>query len=446
LTLGALEIWHSQPNKENQEVAELFGLVLCRVLLQCPIEGDKWKDIAVESLPLRSSFGNAFIQAIVLASKKHSSQTAEDDQRILFIAAIHTAVTRGIDLKQYQWLKSCRLLDGRNDTSTALLSIWSRLAVRIGRAQQAPRLIGYGTAFEKASSSQEELAENLALALLWMLKSIQSLQGDPNSELNAAEGFAICLQRARELCQNDSDLPAWIVRGLGDLIWSYIDHLATSGSTEIRLVKLSIEALLTFRTFLSSGPSSSGTPSTSSDEMISSAVLIDTIADVLIGDLTCLTSQDREWKSKGRTFKACIIRTLLWIWRNHPDRNPDNRKSSRFFESSCRLWAPLEKEVSFSKTGSFGDEDKPLTRDDLKGVAEFAEWARSQAIVQWRWEFPSLIQNRPTSAFIMRNADVGINRLYAHFDHGAEWDYHLYNFHEEIASCSRSAYTEDGML
>ncbi|KAG8925263.1 hypothetical protein FRC01_010433 [Tulasnella sp. 417] len=83
LTLDAFEIWHSQPNKENQEVAELFGLVLCRVLLQCSEEDEKWKDITEESLSLPNRFGKAFIQTVILASKKYSSQTAKDDQRIL---------------------------------------------------------------------------------------------------------------------------------------------------------------------------------------------------------------------------------------------------------------------------------------------------------------------------------------------------------------------------
>ncbi|KAG8927731.1 hypothetical protein FRC01_007004, partial [Tulasnella sp. 417] len=103
LTLGSFEIWYSQPNKENQEVAEIFGLVLCRVILQCSKEDDRWKDITEEaSLKGLNSVGKTFLQTLVAVCSKYSSYTAEDDQRILHISFIFTVLSEGIDLKQFQ--------------------------------------------------------------------------------------------------------------------------------------------------------------------------------------------------------------------------------------------------------------------------------------------------------------------------------------------------------
>ncbi|KAG8915358.1 hypothetical protein FRC01_003691, partial [Tulasnella sp. 417] len=448
LTLGAFEIWDSQPNKENQEVAEIFGLVLCRVLLQCSKEDAKWSDISENSLQGSNNFVKTFLHTLLSASTRYSLHDPEDDQRILYTSLMFTAFAEDMDLKEFQWANPSRLLDSDTPAAAALLSVWAILVWGVGAAQsgmivEMPRKC----TFPGFLKNEKELAKNLSGALRRSPQCFQLIQGDLESELHAAQGYTVCLQKARQLRAKPVSLERKGFDGLGQLIWSYIDHLITSGSTEIRLVKLSVEALLTFRTFLSAEPSSSGTPSTSSDGLISSAALIDTVADVLIDDLTSLTSQGEKWKSKGRTFKACIIRMLLWIWRNHPGRNPDTSNRREFFASSCRLWAPLEKEVGFSKTGSFGDEDKPLTPDDLKGVAEFAEWVQTQTLDRFLNDVFGDDRRIRTSNFIVPGADVGINRLYAHFDRRAKWNYHLYDFHGEVALCSRSVYTEnEGML
>lgn len=292
-------------------------------------------------------------------------------------------------------------------------------------------------------SFQREAARNISSALLYSLEAFQSLQGDLDLESNAAQGYTICLEKARELCQNNYEQGSDIRYGLGDLIWSYIDPLATSGSTDTRLVRLSVEALLTFKTFLSLQPSDSTTPSRSSNKLIPAASLIDTVVDVLLDDLTCLTRKGEKWISRGRTFNACFIRILLWIWRNHPDRDPRYAAESRqLFTSSCRLWAVLEKEVDLSQAGSFGDEDKPLTPDDLKGTVELAEWIQSQTYSETRYYYPEVMK----CTFIGSNADVGINRLYAHFDRRVDWGYHFYDLDDVSISCSRSVYREDRML
>ncbi|KAG8919523.1 hypothetical protein FRC01_001247 [Tulasnella sp. 417] len=445
LTLGSFEIWYSQPNKENQEVAELFGLVLCRVLLQCPKEDAKWSDITGNSLQGSSDFVKTFLHTLVPASTRYWPDDPEDDQRILYTSLMFTALKEGLTLKEFQWANPSRLLDSDTPAAAALLRVWTLIVWGVGAAQSGMP-VGMYFDFTGFLENEGELAKNLSGALSESPQCFQLVQGDLESGQHAAQGYTVCLQKARQLSPKPVLLEWKGIDGLGQLIWSYIDQLATSGSTEIRFVKLSVEALLTLRTSLSSGPSSSGTPSTSRNELISSAALIDTVADVLIDELTSLTSLDDAWKSKGRTFKACIIRMLLWIWRNHPDRNPWRWERREFFASSCRLWAPLEKEVSFSKTGSFGDEDKPLTPDDLKGVAEFAQWVQTQNREPYYnkdWE----LERIKTSNFIVLGADVGINRLYAHFDRRVDWKYHLYDFHGEVPLCSRSIYTEDdGML
>lgn len=146
------------------------------------------------------------------------------------------------------------------------------------------------------------------------------------------------------------------------------------------------------------------------------------------------------------TFKACIIRTLLWIWRNHPNRSPEYYwERVKLSTSSCRLWAALEKEVDLSKTGNFDGEGKPLTSEDFKWVLEFAEWVRTQTLGQWYTEDFEIKAIRK-SAFIVRGADVGINRLYAHFDRHANWEYRLYGLYGHFLRCSRSVYKGDGML
>lgn len=266
-------------------------------------------------------------------------------------------------------------------------------------------------------------------------------------EIDTAQGYILCLQKARELCQETPDTRRQILGGLGELICSYIDPLTASDSADIRLVRLSVEALLTLNTFLSH-PSSSAPPRTSRDNLISSAALINNVVDVLLDDLTSLMGQGEVWKSRARTFKASVIRILLWIWRNHPDRDPDYYwQCHELFISSCRLWTPLEKEVDLCKTWNFDSGEKPLTADDLKGVIECAEWVLSGTLFTvLGFDGNSQPIRIETSACIIRSADVGINRLYAHFGRHAEWQYHLYDFYEDSVSCSRSIHREDGML
>ncbi|KAG8919886.1 hypothetical protein FRC01_001048, partial [Tulasnella sp. 417] len=133
-TVNAFEIWYSQPNQENQEVAELFGLALCQVLLQCPKDGEKWKEIAENSVPGSNDFGNAFLQNLLLASRKYSIVDPEDDRRILHLSFMFTAGKNRINVKEYQWTKSAYLLNSDSPAASALLCSWALLVFAVGTA------------------------------------------------------------------------------------------------------------------------------------------------------------------------------------------------------------------------------------------------------------------------------------------------------------------------
>ncbi|KAG8912480.1 hypothetical protein FRC01_005082 [Tulasnella sp. 417] len=487
MTVGAFEIWFSQPNEENQQAAELFGLVLCRVLLQCSREDGRWKDLTEESLPLSNKLGKVFLESFIFASSKNSPIGTTDDRRILDISIHFALLKAGIDLEQFRWMTDqastaqfvCSLDRATLSYMFDDCNCWKHLINLT--------LSAFDIWYSQPNKEKQEVAESFGLilcrAILQCPKEDKKWKEITEISLLGSKGSGemfmqtlIAASSMYSLADPDDDqrilhLSVMFTADkkqikLNEFQWAKSSHLLDShGPAADAMLRawalivfgvgaarmgssltgqLPFMELLESRTFLSSEPSRSGTPSTSRNGLISSAALIDTVADVLIDDLTSLTGQDEKWKSKGRTFKACIIRMLLWIWRNHPYRNPSDWKRSEFLASSCRLWAPLEKEVGFSTTGSFGDEDKPLTPDDLKGVAEFAQWVQTQTLDQ------DYIKDREfkrirTSNFIVSGADVGINRLYAHFDRRAEWDYHLYDFHKKIPPCSRSIYTEDGM-
>ncbi|KAG8918700.1 hypothetical protein FRC01_001699 [Tulasnella sp. 417] len=134
-TLGAFEIWYSQPDKENQEVVELFGLVLCRVLLQCPSADDKWKDITEDSWQGSNVLGTTFLQSLVPASTTYSPDDLQDDQRILYTSVMFTALKRNLNLKEFQWANPSRFLDSQTPAATALLKAWSLLVWGVGVTQ-----------------------------------------------------------------------------------------------------------------------------------------------------------------------------------------------------------------------------------------------------------------------------------------------------------------------
>ncbi|KAG8927402.1 hypothetical protein FRC00_002129 [Tulasnella sp. 408] len=126
--------------------------------------------------------------------------------------------------------------------------------------------------------------------------------------------------------------------------------------------------------------------------------------------------------------ESSIIRILLWAWKRTYGTQLDLTDKRSIFISSCRLWAPLERRVDFTINGiesgikgerlAFEDRnrDKLLTASDLDEIVEFAE---------------DLQKDRKRSEFIARNADVGINQLYVHFNRRVDWNYDLYDLREQ---------------
>ncbi|KAG8960810.1 hypothetical protein FRC05_006555, partial [Tulasnella sp. 425] len=250
--------------------------------------------------------------------------------------------------------------------------------------------------------------------------------------LSAAQGYTACLRRARELPPPSADGRDTAARAVAYLIWKYFDPLTRGsgpGETRLELVEFSIEAVLWLRAFLDTkpGPNGSSTSGNPPSQQILNHCFIDALADIMLDDLKI--PSDFWWDEKP--LKPSIIRILLWVWKNTPDTSIDDEEQDNIFVSSCRLFVPLEKEVGFSQRGEFGGYDKPLTSDDLNRITEFIEY---------------LMKGQRSSAFITRNADVGINRLYVHFDKRADWEYEQFDMREPSTLCYRSSYIEEGLL
>ncbi|KIO20330.1 hypothetical protein M407DRAFT_30014 [Tulasnella calospora MUT 4182] len=147
--------------------------------------------------------------------------------------------------------------------------------------------------------------------------------------------------------------------------------------------------------------------------------------------------------AKRLQVESSITRILLWVWEGASGTQLDEEDKRKIFVSSCRLWSPLETRVDFTINGiewgfdgervTFDDRnrDKLLTPDDMERIFAFAE---------------DIQRDRNKSEFIARNADVGINRLYVHFDRRVDWEYNLYDLREQRTSCPRSLGKGIGMM
>ncbi|KAG8960814.1 hypothetical protein FRC05_006559 [Tulasnella sp. 425] len=245
-------------------------------------------------------------------------------------------------------------------------------------------------------------------------------------ELSAAQVYTACLRKARELPPPSADDRDTAAFGLASLMRDYFDPLtmgSSLGETRSELVELSVEAVLGFCAFLDTNPGPDNTSGHPPSQFLNHR-FIDAIADIMLDN-----PQIPRW-GETRTSKPSIIRILLWVWKNTPDTSIDDEEKDNIFVSSCRLFAPLEKQVEFSQRGEFGEYDKPLTSDDLNRIIEFIE---------------DTTKDRKSSALMTRNADVGINRLYVHFDKRADWEYDLFDMREQRPLCSRFTYIEDGL-
>ncbi|KAG8896546.1 hypothetical protein FRC00_005746, partial [Tulasnella sp. 408] len=380
------------------------------------------------------SRGDTFLQALEMVSSKYPSHQPEDEECLIHIAVLTTMISKGLAIQEYQWVNPAKLLlDGKtSDIDETFLALWAIVVYSI---------FAHGGAINSTSRMPEEiiqvgedkqaLIEHLSAALLYCDSFILSVRGNPQSELNARWGFTACLRKALELSSQTSRTHLnQMAHGVSDLIRNCIDPLMASdaGETSFELVRFVVEAVLglhaLFRVFKGLDHQGSYPPEYSIYGQLFSAPLIDAVADMMGDDFKFL--DDGLWKLKP--IRPSLTRILLWLWKNTWDTATGKRQKIRLFDPTCRLWAPWEKEVDYSKTGDLKQYDKPLTADDLDRIIEFIEFVK---------------KDQKSSAFISRNADVGINRLYVHFEQRVEWEYELFYIREQRERCSRSEFIED---
>ncbi|KAG8921935.1 hypothetical protein FRC01_014717, partial [Tulasnella sp. 417] len=181
------------------------------------------------------------------------------------------------------------------------------------------------------------------------------------------------------------------------------------------------------------------------DETLGKAVdkAVDEALDGALDDLCDWAPRMANDLAQRLEVESSIVRILLWVWKRTCDTQPDNSSKQKIFLSSCRLWAPLEMRVDFSINGiewgikgerltfDDGNRNKVLTPEDLDGIVGFVE---------------DLQKDTEKSAFIVRNANVEINKLCAHFNRRVDWNYNLYDFREPHTLCSWSTIIENRMI
>ncbi|KAG8916455.1 hypothetical protein FRC01_003145, partial [Tulasnella sp. 417] len=131
----AFDVWQSQPNERNQEVAELFGFILFHVATQSP-EPFSQKDNRASPRQRRpNSFGQTFLQALELARITYLSNEPNSEEYIVYIAFIMTMITRGSAFGNYRWTRPLQLLSTGNPGKAAdvLLGLWAIAVERSNR-------------------------------------------------------------------------------------------------------------------------------------------------------------------------------------------------------------------------------------------------------------------------------------------------------------------------
>ncbi|KAG8900645.1 hypothetical protein FRC00_011937 [Tulasnella sp. 408] len=443
LARETFDIWYSQLNERNQEVAQLFGLALCHASLPHSENDSGENDLADLRLnrPNWRSFGDTFLRALGLAWKKYSSQNPADEEYIFYVAVLSTMISGFSGITVYPWWNSSRLLlTGKpHNVVDILLSVWAMAINYIGiegdnfpRDHELERLLEFG-------NNKEWLARTLSNAIRYGGGLLCTIEGPIAQGPHLVEGYTAFIRRARELSPLTSRQYLYQTAfGVAQLIRMHIDPLTTSGvgETKPEIVMLSVEAVLGLRTFIDYHPEPEEPEELdeldepqelegSHSAQIRHDRLIDAVADMLDDSDTEASSQ--WWMRQTR---PCLIRGLMWLWKNMPEIQLKKKEQQKILNSSCRLWAPLEREVYLSKSGEFEGYERPLSSDDLDKVLEFIR---------------NIKEARSNSKFISRDDDVVMNRLYDHLVRRAEREYQL-SLDEQRKPCSRSTYIDNGML
>ncbi|KAG8910469.1 hypothetical protein FRC01_006324, partial [Tulasnella sp. 417] len=427
--------WNAQPNERSQEVAELFGLTLCHTSLQYSERLDGENDLGDLRHEQPKTFGGSVLQALGRAWTEHLIRTPEDEKYVFYFAFMSTIISRDPLIKGYQWGNLSRLLStGKpHELRDVLLSLWVVVLSHIGTEDgDFPREDTWQRLLESADD-KDWLAEILANVLGNSGEFICTNEGTLQQRLHLVEGYTACMRRARELSpltfRPHLDQTA---SGVIQLINKYIDPLITSGPREAKpeSIALSIEAVLGLYRFINENHQLHDLPELQDSQpaRVLYGHLIHVVADMLLDDSRSRIS-GQSWMKRTR---PSLVRILLWVWKNTPEISRQEEQQIKVFSSSCRLWTPLEKVVDAAKeSSSFEEPNKPLGSEDLHGILEFIRYVK---------------KTQNNSAFISRNADVGINRLYVHFGQRAEWEYEHFDLREQPKSCSRSKYLENSLL
>ncbi|KAG8961288.1 hypothetical protein FRC00_012721 [Tulasnella sp. 408] len=255
LTGEAFDIWYSQRTQSNREIAELLGLVLCRVLLQPGKYGAKREDLANLQLYQSGSFGGSFLREFGVASTSYVCHGFEDQEIMLHIAFLLASTSEGTVIPEYPWTGLSRLFLTQNipHLVDVLLGIWAQIFCNFdtkNRSFDRSHIDG-----EPVSERDNEtvLVRELSGAVISGTRVLSSLRGNLQSERHAMHGYTACLRRAGELSpQIPQHEVTKVIHGIVNFILSYVDPLASSNleQPDSELVRVSIEAVLGLQAFI----------------------------------------------------------------------------------------------------------------------------------------------------------------------------------------------------
>ncbi|KAG8915530.1 hypothetical protein FRC00_003277 [Tulasnella sp. 408] len=497
-THEAFDIWYSRPTKENQDVAELLGLVLCRVLLQTSNNAAKAEDITNLPPYQSKSFGGTFLRALAFASTKCPCHRFEDKEMILHIAFLLSIFNRGGAVPEYQWARLSRFFLTGNTPRwvNVLVGLWARM---FSNADPDRRSFDQSYPFNPLTSStpgesSSELVRLSMEAVLALhafvdrkpyLHEIVNFQGARTEQLRVdvvmtavvhmmtvdSEGLATSklLPRAQpqalawvqgflnrgEVLERVRERVRERVWGRGRWRWGWRLELAVELAVEQELereleqeleqelereLEVALERGLERGRGRGRGGALAGVlvgalaGALAEGRQAALEAALEAVLDELPDKLRRQVSKLADDLAQRLQVEMSILRILLWVWKTSGIQLDHSNKRNVFI-SSCRLWAPLETIVDFTINGIQWDiNEERLTFDD-RNRDKVLTSDDLNGIVEF---VEDLQKDRGKSEFIARNADVGINRLCVHFNRRVEWDYDLYDLREQVTFCPRS--------
>ncbi|KAG8953872.1 hypothetical protein FRC04_001502 [Tulasnella sp. 424] len=208
LTLEAFDIWRSQPNERNQEMAEHFGRALCHVPLTA--RGERWKNLTELTQGSPPTFGRRFLRELVSFDRPAELFDTIGEEYTLQRTLLRTLIlTKDIPIDSFRWTK-LRILIRRKDDNSQLLGLWSILMYK-GFGQSDKCRIRQSPAAKAAllklrGSLATEVRENdFPLALACGVQALKSVERQGPAEnatarlLDAVEIYNTCIHHTTKL-------------------------------------------------------------------------------------------------------------------------------------------------------------------------------------------------------------------------------------------------------